>query len=409
MMEKRWTGTAQVLAAALLWSSAGLLIRGAACSTFWLLAVRSGAAALVLAPGLRQLRGRRIGRNGWLAIWLYAAFMFAFAMATRLTSASQAVAGQYTAPLFIYLVSVWRGRIRVRPINLLPMLCITLGCGLSLFAGTTGPLVLLPLSCGLLFPAYSAFLRRAGDLPAGAVTALNVGQGQSILVRTGRFLSLVDCGGDGYDNAGDIAADYLGDRGVGRLDLLALTHFHDDHANGVAQLLRRIDVDTLAIPDVEPDSAIRQEIVSLAQERGAEVLYIQNDTTLDLGEGRTIRLIAPLGSGETNEEGLTVLASQGEFDVLVTGDMGSDVEELLLRHTQLPELEVLAVGHHGSKYSTSQALLDQTRPEYALISVGADNRYGHPAQETVERIAAAGAEIYRTDVSGTITVQVNET
>ncbi len=243
---------------------------------------------------------------------------------------------------------------------------------------------------------------------AGAVTALDVGQGQSILVRSGRFLTLVDCGGDGYDSAGDVAADYLTDRGVGRLDLLALTHFHDDHANGVAQFLRRIDVDTLAIPDVEPDSAIRQEIVSLAQERGTEVLYIQNDTTLDLGEGRTIRLIAPLGSGETNEEGLTVLASQGEFDVLVTGDMGSDVEELLLRHTQLPELEVLAVGHHGSKYSTSQALLDQTRPEYALISVGADNRYGHPAQETVERIAAAGAEIYRTDVSGTITVQVNE-
>ncbi len=242
---------------------------------------------------------------------------------------------------------------------------------------------------------------------AGAVTALDVGQGQSILVRSGRFLTLVDCGGDGYDSAGDTAADYLTDRGVGRLDLLALTHFHGDHANGVTQLLRRVDVDTLAIPDVEPDSALRQEIVSFAEERGTQVLYVQTDTTLDLGEGRTIRLIAPLGSGETNEEGLTVLASQGEFDVLVTGDMGSDVEELLLRHTQLPDLEVLAAGHHGSQYSTSQALLDQTRPEYALVSVGADNRYGHPAQETLERIAAAGAEIYRTDVAGTVTVRIN--
>ena len=93
--------------------------------------------------------------------------------------------------------------------------------------------------------------------------------------------------------------------------------------------------------------------------------------------------------------------------MLVTGDMGSDVEELLLRHTQLPDLEVLAAGHHGSQYSTSQALLDQTRPEYALVSVGADNRYGHPAQETLERIAAAGAEIYRTDVAGTVTVRIN--
>ena len=68
---------------------------------------------------------------------------------------------------------------------------------------------------------------------------------------------------------------------------------------------------------------------------------------------------------------------------------------------------MLAAGHHGSQYSTSQALLDQTRPEYALVSVGADNRYGHPAQETLERIAAAGAEIYRTDVAGTVTVRIN--
>ena len=88
--------------------------------------------------------------------------------------------------------------------------------------------------------------------------------------------------------------------------------------------------------------------------------------------------------------------------------MGADVEELLLAHAQLPRVEVLAAGHHGSQYSTSQALLDQIRPEYVLISVGADNRYGHPAQATVERIAAAGAEIYRTDVSGTITIQVKK-
>ena len=243
---------------------------------------------------------------------------------------------------------------------------------------------------------------------AGAVTALDVGQGQSILVRTGRFLSLVDCGGDGYQNAGDVAADYLGDRGVERLDLLAVTHFHADHANGVERLLERVEVDTLALPDVEPESPIRQEIEALARERGTRLLYIRTDTTLTLGEGRTIRLFAPLGSGETNEEGLTFLASQGEFDVLISGDMGADVEERLLSHTQLPQVEVLAAGHHGSKYSTSQALLDQLKPEYILISVGADNRYGHPDGGTVERMLISGARLYRTDRSGTVTIRVNQ-
>ena len=243
---------------------------------------------------------------------------------------------------------------------------------------------------------------------AGAVTALDVGQGQSVLVRTGRFLALVDCGGDGYDNAGDVAANYLGDRGIRRLDLLVLTHFHEDHANGVTQLLRRLEVGLLAIPDVEPDSPVRQEIMALAEQQGVQVLLIQTDTTLELEGGQSIRLFAPLGSGETNEEGLTFLASQGKFDVLITGDMGSDVEELLLAHTQLPDVEVLVVGHHGSKYSASEALLDQIQPEYALISVGADNLYGHPAQETMGRIAAAGGTIYRTDLFGTTTIRSNK-
>ena len=172
MEKNKLAGAAQVLAAALLWSSAGLLIRGVDCSTFWLLCIRSGAAALVLAPGLRALRGKKIGVNGWLAIWLYAAFMFAFAMATKLAGASQAVAGQYTAPLFIYAASVLRRKTRVRLSNLAPMLCIAAGCVLSLVAGGVSFLTLLPLSCGVLFPLYSAFLRRAGDLPAGAVNCL---------------------------------------------------------------------------------------------------------------------------------------------------------------------------------------------------------------------------------------------
>ena len=242
----------------------------------------------------------------------------------------------------------------------------------------------------------------------GEVTALDVGQGQSVLVRSGRFLALVDCGGDGYDNAGDTAADYLGDRGVRRIDLLALTHFHDDHANGVVQLLRRMEVGVLAIPDVDLESAVRQEIITQAEACGTQVLLVQRDTTLDFGDGRTIRLLAPLGSGDTNEEGLTFLSTQGEFDVLITGDMGADVEEKLLSHIQLPEVEVLVVGHHGSQYSTSQALLDQISPQYALISVGADNRYGHPDLGTMERLAHAGAELYRTDQAGTVTIRRNE-
>ena len=114
----------------------------------------------------------------------------------------------------------------------------------------------------------------------------------------------------------------------------------------------------------------------------------------------------PLQSaGETNELGLCVLASAGDFDVLVPGDMSGQGEARLLAHTQLPKIEVLVAGHHGSATSTTQPLLDEIQPETAIISVGKNNRYGHPAQETLERLALAGTNIYRTDLQGTVTVR----
>ena len=242
---------------------------------------------------------------------------------------------------------------------------------------------------------------------SGAVTALNVGQGQSVLVRSGRFLCLVDCGGDSYDSAGDIAADFLGDYGVGRLDLLVLTHFHADHANGVTELLKRVQVDTLAIPPATgEEEPLRDEILSVAEAWDVEVLEVGEDTLLTLDDDRTIQLYAPLGAGETNEAGLTCLISTGDFDTLITGDMGADVEQQLLTHTDLPDLEVLVAGHHGSKSSTSEQLLAATAPDYAFLSVGEHNTYGHPAQETLERLAAAGCRIYRTDLQGNITLHM---
>lgn len=86
--------------------------------------------------------------------------------------------------------------------------------------------------------------------------------------------------------------------------------------------------------------------------------------------------------------------------------MDSGTEQLLLQQAGLPDIELLIVGHHGSKYSTSQQLLDTLRPEEAIISVSADNNYGHPTQETLDRLAAAGTQVWRTDLNGTVTLRV---
>lgn len=238
-----------------------------------------------------------------------------------------------------------------------------------------------------------------------SVTALDVGQGQSVLLRQGKHLTLVDCGGDTYDNAGDLAANHMQNVGRGTLDLLVLTHFHEDHANGVPQLLERLRVKQIVMPDVEEDSPLRQEILALAEEKEIECLVVREDTVLPLGEESSLTLYAPLGAEDTNELGLTVIASTQKLDVLITGDMGLEVEQLLLEHADLPDVEVMLAGHHGSKYATSQELLEAVDPELVLISVSKDNVYGHPAPETLERLEHR--EVHRTDLEGTVTVRLS--
>ena len=241
------------------------------------------------------------------------------------------------------------------------------------------------------------------------VTALDVGQGQSILLRCGDRLALVDCGGDGYDDPGDIAADYIQSRGRGKLDFLILTHYHDDHANGIAQLLNRIPVKTLFVPDVDADDLRRQEILKTARERDVEIYFVEGDTAVDFYDGSQLMLYPPLYVGaDSNELGLSVLATAGEENVLITGDMGGLTERMLLQYTRLPDIELLIAGHHGSKNSTTEELLAGVKPEVCIISVGEHNYYGHPAAETLQRLENAGTEVYRTDQRGTISVTFNK-
>lgn len=279
---------------------------------------------------------------------------------------------------------------------------------IALTLGMTGRKRLLVPACAAGITLALSVWFSSATFQSGELTAaiLDVGQGQSVLLRCGNYLTLVDCGGDSYENAGDVAADYIQSLGRGTLDLLVISHYHTDHANGIPQLLERIQVSAIALPDVEPESELREKILTQAEEQGIEVWFIREDTEIYLGEDQKFILFAPVGQGtDTNELGLTVLATAGDFDVLLTGDMSGEVEQQLLFHAALPNIELLVAGHHGSRYSTTDELLLATLPDLAAISVGADNRYGHPAQETLERLDRMGAEIYRTDLQGTIVIR----
>ena len=229
--------------------------------------------------------------------------------------------------------------------------------------------------------------------------AVDVGQGQSVILKSGTEFSLVDCGsGSSWRDAGCDAADQLLTMGCRSLDRVILTHFDDDHINGVEHLLARMDVKTLTVP--ETDGPARDVVLDLAAVYGVAVETVTEETALPFGDAE-LTIFPPLGTGGSNELGLTVLATAGENDFLVTGDMERATEKKLIETYNLPDIEVLMAGHHGSKGSTSEELLEAVTPETVIISVGS-NSYGHPAEDTLRRLARAGCAVYRTDHHGTV-------
>ena len=255
----------------------------------------------------------------------------------------------------------------------------------------------------LLTVGLNVRLSRCGEMNAMAV---NVGQGQCTLLYVGDQAVVVDCGSsNSYVDAGSRAADQLESMGIHRLRAVAVTHYHADHTNGLYQLLARLEVQTLYLPDIEDEYGVRERLLRLAEKNGIEVVYVRRTVECPLG-GAVLSLYPPVGEGDLNEQGLTALCSAGDFDVLITGDMAGSTERKLVGQYDLPDIEVLMVGHHGSRYSSSQELLQVVRPETAIISVG-DNSYGHPTQEAMDRLSQAGAEIYRTDRQGDILVTVH--
>lgn len=247
------------------------------------------------------------------------------------------------------------------------------------------------------------------DYQYGVLTALtlDVGQGESVILTSGGETALVDCGSsNSYKDPGGLAADTLHSMGVRELSAVVVTHYHADHTNGLYEVLRRIPVQTIYLPDIEDEYGVRERLVSLAEEKGAQVTYVTKETADTLGD-TVLTIYPPVQSGgDLNELGLTALASAGDFDLLITGDMSGSTEKKLVGTYALPDIEVLVVSHHGSRYSSNIRFLKSVTPEAAVISVG-DNNYGHPSEETLQRLLAVGADIWRTDQQGTIRITVN--
>jgi len=233
-------------------------------------------------------------------------------------------------------------------------------------------------------------------------TVLDVGQGQCIIVTSDDMTAVIDCGSSSGEYAGEIAADYLHSRNIDSIDVIILTHYHADHVNGVEYLFKAFDVDVLIAPPQEDYTSYDDKIISVAERRESEILYIESDFEIEMGNA-VLSIYQPLFPTGENERCAAVLCTENNYDILVTGDMPAYCELLLLEHADLPDIEVLIAGHHGSSGSSCKTLLTTLKPETAVISVGA-NSYGHPSDDTLERFSEYGISVFRTDLIGHITL-----
>ena len=230
------------------------------------------------------------------------------------------------------------------------------------------------------------------------VTALDVGQGQAVLLQSHGKTFLIDCGGEYADDVADKVAETLLSQGIGCVDGIVVSHFDADHVNGLQYLLTRIETRNLYLPFVEDPDGTGKCLEEMCPDA---TVWAKDDLVLSF-ENTNLTIFAPLSYKSGNESSMCVLFRTENCAILITGDRGEQTEKLLLQRHDIGKLDVLVVGHHGAKTSTSEALLAATMPEYAIISVGEGNSYGHPADEVLQRLEKYNCKILRTDLHGTI-------
>ncbi|GAC1304822.1 MAG: DNA internalization-related competence protein ComEC/Rec2 [Vulcanimicrobiaceae bacterium] len=259
--------------------------------------------------------------------------------------------------------------------------------------------------------------------PRLVVTAIDVGQADALLVRTPRgHAYLVDAGGrlergparDGVSAAEDVGTrvvvPFLIRSGIHRLDAILASHPHGDHVGGVAPALRTLGAGGFADSgQAYPGHAYRDALAE-ARARGVPMLEPRGGSVWRTDDGVTFRFYGPTypyvagGRNDINDNSLVFRLEYGGFRMLFTGDAGETTERRLLASGADLRADVLKVGHHGSAYGTTPAFVAAVRPTVAVISVGRNNLFGHPAPSTLATLARSGARVFRTDRSGAIVI-----
>ena len=239
------------------------------------------------------------------------------------------------------------------------------------------------------------------------IVFVNVGQGDCTLIMCDGESMLID--GGTADKSRTVVA-VLKKYGIEHIDYLISTHAHADHCGGLVGAFNAATVGTVIAPHTDSDAKAYKDFEKGVASRGLTITTPKPGDSFSLGGG-TVVVLGPVNedSADINNTSIVLKLTYGERSFLFTGDCESEGERVILETGADVSADVLKVGHHGAEYSSSYRFLREVMPDYAIISVGSDNSYGHPTEEALSRLRDVGAQVYRTDMQGDIIVNCDGT
>ncbi|GBF35240.1 ComE-like protein [Desulfocucumis palustris] len=236
---------------------------------------------------------------------------------------------------------------------------------------------------------------------------IDVGQADCILAQLpGGENMLVDAGNN---DDGEKVVSYLREAGVNKIDFLVGTHPHEDHIGGLDTVINNFEIGKVYLPRVNHNTKTYRDLLAAIKARGLKVTTAAAGVEMFSSAGVDAAMLAPVNTGyeELNDYSAVIKLTYKNVSFLLAGDAEETSEKEMLKAGFDVRADVLKVGHHGSRTSTSPAFLRAVAPRYAVISAGKDNDYGHPHQETLQRLEKANVKVFRTDRDGTLIFSTN--
>ena len=231
---------------------------------------------------------------------------------------------------------------------------------------------------------------------------IDVGQADSILIMNKNETMLIDAGNN---EDGENVVNFIKSIGVTKLNYVIGTHPHEDHIGGLDDVINNIDVDKIYLPQIQTNTKTYEDVLKAIQNKNKKINSLKKGDILQVGVTKfEVMTDSILDKNNLNLSSNIIRMEFNEVSFLFTGDAEIQNEKTIT----WPQTDILKVGHHGSKTSTSLNFLKQIKPKYAIISVGNDNDYGHPNKEILDRLKSVGTEIFRTDECGTVEIIVTE-